>query len=210
MSNKGEKNDSYVAFASGGKLSLFGLQASEFVGLPASGFEIKSGLEIKVKAKIEANDQKSKVTGLAYSSALNILVSSGYNAEICSWRNFAFMKQSSRFLDIDGRDVSQRRTCFKFHQNQSIFWFSTKAVWPLLRDLTLSPAPRGRICDATYWCYGHTVYASFVMGYIAVLDSPSFTLRCIINLSAYKTLNPSKPNGLALGPSAGGVLMVEP
>ncbi|KAK1385778.1 hypothetical protein POM88_023513 [Heracleum sosnowskyi] len=111
------------------------------------------------------------------------------------------MKQSSRFLDIDGRDVSQRRTCFKFHQNQSIFWFSTKAVWPLLRDLTLSPAPRGRICDATYWCYGHTVYASFVMGYIAVLDSPSFTLRCIIlklwiqvgDRVLLKSSQPSKP-----------------
>ncbi|KAK1385779.1 hypothetical protein POM88_023514 [Heracleum sosnowskyi] len=102
----------------------------------------------QVKAKIEANDQKSKVTGLAYSSALNILVSSGKcKINICSWRNFAFMKQSSRFLDIDGRDVSQRRTCFKFHQNQSIFWFSTKAVWPLLRDLTLSPAPSGFLED---------------------------------------------------------------
>ncbi|KAK1386239.1 hypothetical protein POM88_023974 [Heracleum sosnowskyi] len=141
-------------------------------------------------------------TGLAYSIALNILVSSAYNAEICSWRNFAFMKQSSRFLDIDGHAVSLEGPDLK----PCTQWIS-----------------RGRICDATYSCDGHTVYASFVMGYIAVLDSPSFTLRCIINLSAYKTLNPSlvvstlaiaahpsKPNWLDLGLSAGGVLMVEP
>ncbi|KAK1356985.1 hypothetical protein POM88_050241 [Heracleum sosnowskyi] len=145
------KNDSYVASASGGKVSLFGLRASEFLSLGASGFEIKKltafmspppaatsilffpedndviilGMEdgtiqvYDVKTdQIEANDQKSRVTGLAYSSALNILVSSTYNAEICSWRNFALMKQSSRFLDIDGRAVSPGRTCIKFHRNQ--------------------------------------------------------------------------------------------
>ncbi|KAK1385788.1 hypothetical protein POM88_023523 [Heracleum sosnowskyi] len=91
------KNDSYVAFASGGKVSLFGLQASEFkltefmspppattsimffsennnviiLGMEDGtipGYDVKTD---QVKAKIKANDQKSKVTGMAYSSALN-------------------------------------------------------------------------------------------------------------------------------------------
>ncbi|KAK1364031.1 hypothetical protein POM88_039592 [Heracleum sosnowskyi] len=258
------KNDSYVASASGGKVSLFGLRASEFLSLGASGFEIKKltafmspppaatsilffpedndviilGMEDgtiqvydvktdQVKAKIEANDQKSRVTGLAYSSALNILVSSTYNAEICSWRNFALMKQSSRFLDIDGRAVSPGRTCIKFHRNQKHMLVVHESCMATLEGPELKPCTqwisREQICDATYSCDGHTVYASFVRGHIAVLDSPSFTLRCIINPSAYITLNPSlvvsacaisahpsKPNRLALGLSDGSVLTVEP
>ncbi|XP_074360273.1 topless-related protein 4-like [Apium graveolens] len=248
------KNDSYVASASGGKVSLFGLQTSEIelfknlttvmspppaatcamfypednnfiiFGMEDGSIRIYDVRTDQVKAQIKAHDQ-TRVTGLAYSSALNILVSSAYNAEISSWSNFALIKQTSKFLDIGGH-VFPGRTCVKFQQDQKLILVVHENCLATLEgpDLKLCSqwVSNELISDATYSCDGLTIYASFIRGHIVIFDS-SFTERCIINPSAYIPQNPStmvncwaiaahpnNPNQFAIGLGDGSVLVVEP
>ncbi|CAH8330816.1 unnamed protein product [Eruca vesicaria subsp. sativa] len=77
------KNDSYVISAAGGKVSLFNMMT----------FKVKSKLKGHLK----------RITGLAFSTTLKILVSSGADAQICFW-------------SIDNGD-----TRVQFHVDQILF-----------------------------------------------------------------------------------------
>nr|GMC71434.1 Topless-related protein 1 [Ipomoea batatas] len=63
------KNDSYVMSASGGKISLFNM------------------MTFKVKSKLKGHSKR--ITGLAFSHVLNVLVSSGADAQV---RMFFFIE----------------------------------------------------------------------------------------------------------------------
>ncbi|KAK2432410.1 topless-related protein [Trifolium repens] len=140
------KNDSYVMSASGGKISLFNMMtfktmttfmppppAATFlafhpqdnniiaIGMDDSSIQIYNVRVDEVKSKLKGHTKR--ITGLAFSHVLNVLVSSGADAQICVWNTDGWEKQKTRFLQLPpGRTPSaQSDTRVQFHQDQIQF-----------------------------------------------------------------------------------------
>ncbi|MCL7047751.1 hypothetical protein MKW94_009116 [Papaver nudicaule] len=140
------KNDSYVMSASGGKISLFNMMtfktmttfmppppAATFlafhlqdnniiaIGMDDSTIQIYNVRVDEVKSKLKGHSKR--VTGLAFSIVLNVLVSSGADAQLCVWSSDGWEKQKSRFLQVpSGRTpTAMSDTRVQFHQDQIHF-----------------------------------------------------------------------------------------
>ncbi|KAK1269512.1 Topless-related protein 1 [Acorus gramineus] len=140
------KNDSYVMSASGGKISLFNMMtfktmttfmppppAATFlafhpqdnniiaIGMDDSTIQIYNVRVDEVKSKLKGHSKR--ITGLAFSNTLNVLVSSGADAQLCVWGTDGWDKQKSRFLQIpSGRVPSALSdTRVQFHLDQTHF-----------------------------------------------------------------------------------------
>ncbi|KAL8136857.1 hypothetical protein V2J09_002858 [Rumex salicifolius] len=245
------KNDSYVMSASGGKISLFNMMtfktmttfmppppAATFlafhpqdnniiaIGMEDSTIQIYNVRVDEVKTKLKGHQKR--ITGLAFSNALNILVSSGADAQLCVWSMDGWEKLTSKYLQmLGGSSFSDTRV--QFHQDQIhlLAVHSTQiAIYeaPKLECLKQwVPQERGPITHATYSCDSQSIYVSFEDGCVSVLTAPSLRLRCRINPSAYLppspsirvypsviASHPSEPNQFALGLTDGGVCVLEP
>ncbi|XP_015894468.3 topless-related protein 4-like isoform X2 [Ziziphus jujuba] len=137
------KNDSYVMSASGGKISLFNMMtfktmttfmppppAATFlafhpqdnniiaIGMEDSSIQIYNVRVDEVKTKLKGHQKR--ITGLAFSHVLNVLVSSGADSQLCVWHTNGWDKQTSKFLKISsGRTASALAdTRVQFHQDQ--------------------------------------------------------------------------------------------
>ncbi|KAL1809720.1 hypothetical protein ACET3Z_026710 [Daucus carota] len=246
------KNDGYVASVSeSGKVSLFNCVASAFkimdtnlspppaatsvmfypednniiiIGKEDGSILIYTVQKDMVIAQIHAH--QTRVTGLAYSRALNILVSSAYDAQICAWSRFGWRRQSCKFLDVYGNAVSPGHISVMFHQDQINLLVVHDTCIATLQGPNLEPLnqwiPGQVIKDAAYSSDGQCIYACFLNRHVVVLDSESFEIKFAINPSAYLPSNPSsvvypsalaanpaKQNQFALGLSDGGVLVLE-
>ncbi|KAG6425315.1 hypothetical protein SASPL_115743 [Salvia splendens] len=140
------KNDSYVMSASGGKISLFNMMtfktmttfmppppAATFlafhpqdnniiaIGMDDSTIQIYNVRVDEVKSKLKGHSKR--ITGLAFSNVLNVLVSSGADAQICVWSSDGWEKQKSRFLQLPPERslAAQSETRVQFHQDQIHF-----------------------------------------------------------------------------------------
>ncbi|KAF9614209.1 hypothetical protein IFM89_016002 [Coptis chinensis] len=140
------KNDSYVMSASGGKISLFNMMtfktmttfmppplAATFlafhpqdnniiaIGMDDSSIQIYNVRVDEVKSKLKGHQKR--VTGLTFSNVLNVLVSSGADAQLCVWSTDGWEKQASKFLQIPSGRVpaSLAETRVQFHQDQIQF-----------------------------------------------------------------------------------------
>ncbi|KAL8138632.1 hypothetical protein V2J09_004633, partial [Rumex salicifolius] len=250
------KNDSYVMSASGGKISLFNMMtfktmttfmapapAATFlafhpqdnniiaIGMDDSTIQIYNVRVDEVKSKLKGHTKR--ITGLAFSHLLNVLVSSGADAQICVWSSDGWEKQKSRFLQLPpGRAPSmQSDTRVQFHQDQIHFLvvhetqlaiFEAKQLecvkqWPVREN----SAP---ISHATFSCDSQLVYACFLDATVCVFSASNLRLRCRICSSAYLPANvsisnvhplviaahPQEPNQFAVGLSDGGVHVFEP
>ncbi|KAJ9692695.1 hypothetical protein PVL29_011670 [Vitis rotundifolia] len=249
------KNDSYVMSASGGKISLFNMMtfktmttfmppppAATFlafhpqdnniiaIGMEDSSIQIYNVRVDEVKSKLKGHQKK--VTGLAFSNVLNVLVSSGADAQLCVWSTDAWEKQTSKFLQIpNGRvPAPNTQTRVQFHQNQThvlVVHETQIAIYeaPRLECLKqwVPREPSSSITDATYSCDSQSIFISFEDGSLSVLTSATLRLRCKINPSAYLPSNPSmrvyplvvaghpsEPNQFAVGLTDGGVHVLEP
>ncbi|KAH9715464.1 protein TOPLESS [Citrus sinensis] len=207
------KNDSYVMSASGGKISLFNM------------------MTFKVKSKLKGHSKR--ITGLAFSHALNVLVSSGADSQLCVWSSDGWEKQKNRFLQIPtGRTpTAQSDTRVQFHQDQIHFLVVHETQLAIFETTKLecvkqwvpreSSAP---ITHATFSCDSQLVYACFLDATVCVFSAANLKLRCRINPSAYLpagvsssnvhplviAAHPQEPNEFALGLSDGGVHVFEP
>ncbi|KAI3722226.1 hypothetical protein L2E82_33257 [Cichorium intybus] len=117
------KNDSYVMSASGGKISLFNMTtlktmttfmapppATTFlafhpqdnniiaIGMEDSSIQIYNVRVDEVKTKLKGHHKR--ITGLAFSNLLNVLVSSGADSQLCVWNTNGWEKQTSKHLQI--------------------------------------------------------------------------------------------------------------
>ncbi|XP_059644986.1 topless-related protein 4-like isoform X2 [Cornus florida] len=249
------KNDSYVMSASGGKISLFNMMtfktmttfmppppAATFlafhpqdnnviaIGMEDSTIQIYNVRVDEVKSKIKGHQKR--VTGLAFSNVLNVLLSSGADAQLCVWSTDGWEKQASKFLQIpSGRaSASLAPTRVQFHQDQihALVVHETQlAIYEAPKlDCTKQWVPRdsnSSITDATYSCDSQSIYASFEDGSVCVLTASTLGLRCRINPSSYLPSNPSsrvyplviaahpsEPRQFALGLTDGGVYVLEP
>ncbi|CAL9050611.1 unnamed protein product [Musa banksii] len=249
------KNDSYVMSASGGKISLFNMMtfktmttfmapppAATFlafhpqdnniiaIGMEDSTIQIYNVRVDEVKSKLRGHSKR--ITGLAFSNVLNVLVSSGADAQLCVWGTDGWEKHRNRFLQIPpGRTpaaISDTRV--QFHQDQIHFLAVHETQIALYETTKLECvkqwAPRegsAPISHATFSCDSQLIYASFLDATICVFNATNFRLRCRILPAAYlpasvsTTLyplviaaHPSEPNQFALGLTDGGVHVLEP
>ncbi|XP_047324317.1 topless-related protein 3-like [Impatiens glandulifera] len=251
------KNDSYVMSACGGKVSLFNMMtfkvmttfmppppASTFLAFhPQDNNIIAIGMEDstihlynvrvdEVKSKLKGHQKR--ITGLAFSNNLNILVSSGADAQLCIWSIDTWEKRKSVQIQLPAGKSPSGDTRVQFHSDQIRLLVSHET------QLAIYDATKmDRICQwvpqdvlsapisyAGYSCNSQLVYASFCDGNIGVLDSDSLRLRCRIAPSVYLSpsvlsgsvpvypvavaAHPQDPNQFAVGLNDGSVKVLEP
>ncbi|KAJ6696381.1 TOPLESS-RELATED PROTEIN 1-RELATED [Salix koriyanagi] len=249
------KNDSYVMSASGGKISLFNMMtfktmttfmppppAATFlafhpqdnniiaIGMDDSTIQIYNVRVDEVKSKLKGHSKR--ITGLAFSHALNVLVSSGADAQLCVWNSDGWEKQKTRFLQVQtGRTTTaQSDTRVQFHQDQIHFLVVHETQLAIYETTKLECVkqwlPRetsAPISHAVFSCDSQLVYASFLDATVCVFSAANLRLHCRINPSSFLPPNvssnvhplviaahPHEPNQYALGLSDGGVHVFEP
>ncbi|KAK1394935.1 hypothetical protein POM88_013991 [Heracleum sosnowskyi] len=74
-----------------------------------------------VRVKIKLKGHHKRITGLAFSDVLNVLVSSGADSQLCIWNTDGWEKQTTRQLQIPtGRAAAPLTdTRVQFHQDQT-------------------------------------------------------------------------------------------
>ncbi|KAF8412884.1 hypothetical protein HHK36_000856 [Tetracentron sinense] len=251
------KNDSYVMSASGGKVSLFNMMtfkvmttfmppppAATFlafhpqdnniiaIGMEDSTIQIYNVRIDEVKTKLKGHQKR--ITGLAFSQTLNVLVSSGADAQLCLWSIDGWEKRKTRFIQAPaGRSAPMvGETKVQFHNDQAhllVVHESQIAVYDSKLECLRSWFPRDTlaapISSAIYSCDGLLLYTGFCDGAVGVFDADSLRLQCRIAPSSYIApsaassstayplviaAHPSEPNQIALGMSDGAVYVVEP
>ncbi|XP_051135029.1 topless-related protein 1-like isoform X2 [Andrographis paniculata] len=250
------KNDSYVMSASGGKIALFNMMtfktmttfmppppAATFlafhpqdnniiaIGMDDSSIQIYNVRVDEVKSKLKGHSKR--ITGLAFSHVLNVLVSSGADAQLCVWGSDGWEKQKSRFLQLpSGRiPATQSDTRVQFHQDQThllVVHETQLAIYDATKLESVKQwVPResaAPISHATLSCDSQLVYASFLDSTVCIFTASHLRLRCRINPSAYLPSSVSNPtahplviaahpqesNQFAIGLSDGSVHVFEP
>ncbi|KAK7258960.1 hypothetical protein RIF29_24553 [Crotalaria pallida] len=251
------KNDSYVMSACGGKVSLFNMMtfkvmttfmapppASTFlafhpldnniiaIGMEDSAIHIYNVRVDEVKSKL--NGHKNRISGLAFSTNLNILVSSGADANLCVWSIDTWEKRKSVPLQLPAGKAAVGDTRVQFnsdqirllvaHETQLAIYDASKMdrIQHWVPQDTL-PAP---ISNACYSCNSRLIFATFCDGNTGVFDADSLRLRCRIALSTYLSstalngsqsvypvvaaAHPIDPNQFAVGLTDGSVKVIEP
>ncbi|XAR70707.1 hypothetical protein NMG60_11027659 [Bertholletia excelsa] len=252
------KNDSYVMSASGGKVSLFNMMTFKVmttfmapppaatylafhpqdnnviaIGMEDSTIQIYNVRVDEVKTKLKGHQKR--ITGLAFSQTLNVLVSSAADAQLCVWNIDGWEKRKARPIQAPQGHPSPLvgETKVQFHNDQThllVVHESQIAVCDGQLECLRSWYPRDSlnapISSATYSCDGLLVITGFCDGAVGVFDADNFRLRCRIAPSAYISssiasgssngfpvviaAHPSDPNQIALGMSDGAVHVIEP
>ncbi|KAF7029142.1 hypothetical protein CFC21_040960 [Triticum aestivum] len=208
------KNDSYVMSACGGKVSLFNMMT--------------------FKVKIRLKGHQKRITGLAFSNSLHILVSSGADAQLCVWATDSWEKKKSVAIQMPAGKTPSGDTRVQFnsdqnrllvvHETQIAIYDASKMerIYQWIPQGTLSAA----ISHASYSCNSQLVFAAFTDGNVAIFDADNLRLRCRIASSAYMSTaainsnppvypfvvagHPQEPNQFAVGLSDGSVKVMEP
>ncbi|KAI9191149.1 hypothetical protein LWI28_004311 [Acer negundo] len=248
------KNGSYVISASGGKVSLFNMKTFKTitafgspppaatylafhpidnniiaVGMDDSTIHIYNVRSDETKAKL--NGHCNRITGLAFSHVLKILVSAGADVEMILWRTDKWERMKSTALKLPtGKTVGvMSNTQVQFHNNQRHFLAVNEIQLAIYNAMKLerlnqwvvggSSAP---ISHATFSGDSQLVYASFLDGALRIFTAPNLQLQCQINPSAYLqpgsppmfpivvAAHPLNPNQFAVGLTDGGVCVFEP
>ncbi|XP_019422811.1 PREDICTED: topless-related protein 3-like [Lupinus angustifolius] len=251
------KNDSYVMSACGGKVSLFNMMtfkvmttfmppppASTYlafhpldnniiaIGMEDSTIHIYNVRVDEVKSKLRGHQKR--ISGLAFSTNLNILVSSGADAQLCVWSIDTWEKRKTVPLQLPAGKAPVGDTRVQFntdqirllvaHETQLAIYDASKMEriqqW-VPQDVL--PAP---ISNACYSCNSRLIYATFCDGNTGVFDADSLRLRCRIALSTYLSAaalngnqgvypvvaacHPLDPHQFAIGLTDGSVKVMEP
>ncbi|KAH7855513.1 hypothetical protein Vadar_025713 [Vaccinium darrowii] len=218
------KNGSYVVSACGGKISLFNVvtfkvmitcmpppPASTFLAFcPLGNNIIAIGMEdstihiynIRVdEVKCILKGHRNRITGLAFSTNLNILVSSGADAQLCIWSVDTWKKLKSYPIQLPACKVCNGDTSVEFHSDLIRLLVSHETQLAIYDASKMDrmrqwvpqdvlPAP---IFCAAYSCDSQLVYTSFCDGNIGVFDADSLALQSRIAPSTY--LSPTLLSG---------------
>ncbi|KAL4388332.1 hypothetical protein GQ457_09G024040 [Hibiscus cannabinus] len=250
------KNDCYVISACGGKVSLFNLMTFKVLSTfmpppPASTFFafhpldnniIAIGMEDSVihiynvrmnEVKTKLKGHKKRITGLTFSTSLNILVSSGADAQLFFWSSDNWEKINSVGLQMPAEKALRGATRVQFHSDEVRLLICHETVlavfdvnkMELIRQWIPQEVLSAPISSAAYSCNSQLVYATFTDGNIGVFDADSLKLRCRIAPSAYiapalsntqtihplvVTTHPQEANQLAVGLTDGSIKVIEP
>ncbi|XP_051123532.1 topless-related protein 3-like isoform X3 [Andrographis paniculata] len=251
------RNDSYVMSAAGGKVSLFNMMtfkvmttfmapppASTFlafhpqdnniiaIGMEDSTIHIYNVRVDEVKSKLKGHQKR--ITGLAFSTSLNMLVSSGADAQLCLWSIDTWEKRKSVPIQMPAGKSPTGDTRVQFHLDQirllvahetQIAIYDASKMERIRQWIPQDPisAP---ISSATYSCNSQLIFASFCDGNIGVFDADTLRLRCRVAPSAYLSqavlngsqavypvvvaAHPQEPNQFAVGMTDGSIKVIEP
>ncbi|KAK8671173.1 hypothetical protein V6N13_037778 [Hibiscus sabdariffa] len=251
------KNDSCVISACGGKVSLFDMPTFKVLTTfmsppPASTFLAFHPLDNNITAigmedsviqiyNVNMNEVKTKlkghqkcITGLAFSTSHNMLVSSCADAQIFFWNTDNWEKINSIGLQMPaGKALRGGATRVQFHSDEVRLLICHERVlavydvikMELIRQWIRREVLSSPISSAAYSCNSQLVYATFTDGNIGVFDADSLKLRCRIAPSAYitpalsnsrtihslvVTTHPQEANQLAVGLTDGSIKVIEP
>ncbi|EYU20238.1 hypothetical protein MIMGU_mgv1a005807mg [Erythranthe guttata] len=255
------KNDAYVISSSGAVISLYDAisfkelrsvmrpppAATCIVFYPPDNNVIAIGrhdasiliFNIRTDELISKLKGHSKrVTGLAFSTTLNVLVSCAVDTEIIVWDSRTWEKKKSTVLQISGGllgSAELSETSIELDKDHNHFLAVHQTQLAIYETLTLRRVKQwtianfcARISHATYSCDSEMVYAAMRDGIILVLDASDLSPRYEIDPSAYLpsrlrpcyvvgvvdpvviAAHPKKKNQFALGLSNGEVVVVEP
>ncbi|KAL0291040.1 UNVERIFIED_CONTAM: Topless-related protein 1 [Sesamum angustifolium] len=249
------RNDSYVVSASGRMVSLYNMlifkklrnvmpappAATCIVFYPPDNNIIAIGMDdstiliynIRVDEVISKLQGHSKrITGLAFSTTLNVLVSCGVDTQIVLWDSGTWEKKKSTVLQISvgwlASELSE--TNIELEKDQKHFLAVHETQLAIYETTTLRRVKQWtianfctRISHATYSCDSQWVYAAMRDGILLILDASDLAPRFEIDQSAYLpprlscyvdpvvvAAHPQKPHQFALGLSNGGVVVIEP
>ncbi|KAH9324714.1 hypothetical protein KI387_004892, partial [Taxus chinensis] len=249
-------NDAFILSASGGAVSLLMMKslktldtllnpspaATSFSFHPKDNNIIAFGLEdstilinyIKLDKKMMLIGHQKKITGLAFSQVLNVLISSGADAKLCAWSMDSWEKQRENTVyPQEGRLPSPHGvTKIQFHKDQVhllVLQESQIAIYDASRlelvcHWVTQDSMAAPISSATYSCDSQLVYAIFCDGIVRVFDADILRLCCCIRPSAFLppgissgnvyplaiAAHPLEPNQFAIGLTDGGVYLIEP
>ncbi|KAL1545997.1 Topless-related protein 3 [Salvia divinorum] len=251
------KNDSYVMSAAGGKVSLFNMMtfkvmttfmppppASTFlafhpqdnniiaIGMEDSTIHIYNVRVDEVKSKLKGHQKR--ITGLAFSTTLNILVSSGADAQLCIWSIDTWEKRKTVPIQLPAGKAPTGDTRVQFHSDQVRLLVAHETQLAIydaskmerIRQWVPQDALSAPISCATYSCNSQLVFASFFDGNVGVFDADTLRLRCRVAPTAYLSqsaingsqavspvvvaAHPQEANQFAVGLTDGSVKVIEP
>ncbi|PIN21391.1 hypothetical protein CDL12_05906 [Handroanthus impetiginosus] len=255
------KNDAYVMSAVGGKVSLFNMMtfkvmttfmlpppASTFlalypqdnnitaIGMDDSTIVIYNVRVAEVKSTLEGHQKL--ITGLAFSTNLNMLVSAGADAQLCIWSIDTWEKRKSVPIQLPEGKTPSGDTQVQFHADQVRFLVAHETQLAIYDGSKMERirqwVPQGTlsapISCAAYSCNSQLVFASFCDGNIGIFDAEILKLRCRVGPSAYLSqavlngllngsqavypmavaAHPQEPNQFAIGLTDGSVKVIEP
>ncbi|WVZ96517.1 hypothetical protein U9M48_042147 [Paspalum notatum var. saurae] len=229
--------DNYLVSGSGGRLSAFNIStfwikttfmatppAATFVAfypqednIMAIGMEDSSILIYCTRTeevKMVLRGHRKKITGLAFSVSMNVLVSSGDDAQLCVWQMHSWEKKKSRYIippsNHSGALVSDTTVQFHYGEDRLLVvqesqlvicdckidclcsqTYCTKSTQWSPRDAL--PAP---ISSAIFSSDGLMIYVGFCDGAIGIFEAKSLTLQCKIAPSAYIPCSVSSDGGI--------------
>ncbi|WVZ96510.1 hypothetical protein U9M48_042141 [Paspalum notatum var. saurae] len=252
------KSDGYLVSASGGRLSVFNTStfkihttfmapppAATFVAfypqedkIMAIGMEDSSILIYCThteKVQMVLTGHHKKITGLAFSVSMDVLVSSGADAQLCVWQMSVWKKKKSRYIippsNRSGASGSDTAVQFFYDQEHLLVVQENQLMicdWNIECLCSWSPrdALPAPISSAVFSSDGFLIYTGFHDGAIGIFEAKSLTLQCKIAPSAYipssvssggetvypmvVAADPWKPNQMAVGMSDGAVYVLEP
>ncbi|XP_031373789.1 topless-related protein 1-like isoform X2 [Punica granatum] len=223
------RNDSYLLSASGGTVSLFNIPYFKVminfmptppaatclafyprdnnviaIGMDDFSIVIHNARSNKIITKLKGH--KERVTGLAFSDSLNVLVSSGGDAQIILWEAEEWQKQRAQFWQHPDTimPLSLLDTSVQFHRDQRRFLSANStslAIYDakdLQREVMWSAGKSLQelgfgwaggyatpIIHATFSCDGQMVYAGFGDGSVGVFDILTLDMYYRISQNAY-------------------------
>ncbi|KAK9735493.1 hypothetical protein RND81_04G209000 [Saponaria officinalis] len=251
------KNDSYVMSAAGGKVSLFNMMtfkvmatfmppppASTFlafhpqdnniiaIGMEDSTIHIYNVRIDEVKSKLKGHVKR--ISGLAFSTSLNILVSSGADGQLCLWSIDTWEKRKTVMIQLPAGKAASGDTRVQFHADQTrllVIHETQLAIYDAskmecIRQWVPQDSLSAPISYAIYSCNSMIIFATFCDGNIGVFDAETLKLRCRIAPSAYlsqaqlngsqvvyplvASAHPQEPFQFAVGLNDGTVKVIEP
>ncbi|XVE53578.1 hypothetical protein DITRI_Ditri03aG0014000 [Diplodiscus trichospermus] len=246
------KNDSYLLSASGGIISLFNMLTFKTmtsimppppaatslafhpqdnnivaIGMDDSTIVIYNVRLAKVISKLKGHS--GIVTGLAFSTAMNVLVSSGADAQIFTWDLDGWEKCKSKLLQLPDERTPVSGTQLQFHVDQVHFLVMHESQLSIYEAKELArvqqwvPEDPSRISHATYSCDSQMVYACFIDGTVSIFGASDLELKCQILPTAYLpsgarlnvypmaiAAHPQKSTQFSVGLTDGGIMVFEP
>ncbi|CAI0444241.1 unnamed protein product [Linum tenue] len=246
------KNDCYLISSSGAKISIFNTLTfktvvsfmppsseatclafhpidNNIVAIGSADFTVLVH-NVRLNETISVLDgHTGRISGLAFSNTLNILVSTGADAQIIVWDAANFKRQRSRSLLEIPEGLHQSDTYVQFHPDQTQLLAVHKSYMGILVANNLEcvakwiPGDSPPISGATFSCDGQKIYAAFMDGTVGIFASSPLEFFSWISLHSYlpssSSLNvypaaiaahPQKPNQFAVGLTGGEVVVIEP